>query len=231
MPDHSEFTKVKATVVMDGKNIALTPSDPPSREQIKSILGDKDRHSWHFMGSLYTPDEGLFIGVKFACGGEIYDKREGNIFSIDYKDAIKVYLDVNGSEDMEACDAVFNFGYFSYGMVVLDGSTADRVVLAPSAKCNVCDGPLVKCIELEWRVCDPCRKICEHKYKWEVVGRVNGYPAWLPFCTKCGRGDSNWEPNNGRIEYIIRMLNEPGGLYALAIRHEDGEGVLSRNRE
>lgn len=232
MRDLSEFTRITVAVAMDGANLVLAPSDDFSRDQIAIILdAGEDRRQWNFMGSRYRDShiKDLFIGARFACGGQSYRRTEGNSTFIDYRNAIKVYLDLEKAKDMRARYAVRDFGYFSGGVIVLDDSTADRVVLVPKSKCKVCGGPLVRFIELEWKVCNACHKVCEHEYE-EGIGQASGRIVWLPFCTKCGRGDPNWKPSDDPIEDIVNTVTKAGGLHALVFKHEKGTSVLSRKR-
>ncbi len=234
MQDRSEFTEIQVTVVRDGNNIVLTPDDKFGQERLGAILeAGEDRRLWNFMGSRYNDSftKEIFLGASFACGGESYERRERNVIWTDYRNSVKIYLNLTDNEDTRARYAVRDFGYLSGGMVVIEGSTADRVVLSPMIKCKVCGGPLVRFIELEWQVCDTCHGDCNHDYK-EGVGQSNGNIAWLPFCRKCGRGDPDWEPSEDPLDDLAKVVTEEGGIDMLLLKHDDRSvSVLSRGRE
>lgn len=213
---------VKVDVVMEDGIIVLTPLNSEGKEILQQILdAGPAKSEWHFQGTHYkTPGvKDRIVGVNYACGGEQYMRRDGNVRSFDYKDAIKVHFDLTDSSDDDALYAMRNFGYYSGGLVILTDSTADRLRLGSPKSCKVCSGQLVHSIELEWKVCDSCSETCDHEYE-EGVGQANGHLAYLPFCTKCGRGDPNWKASEKPMEDIARTITE-GGLDMVVLRHPD----------
>ncbi len=226
----SEFSTSKVVATMDGDNLVLKPSDDFSRLQAGDVLAaGENRRLWHFMGADYNDSrtKDLLVGAYYACGGKRVRVTKGNVEFSDYRGALKIYLDLSGTEDMQARYAVRDFGYLSGGMIVLDGSTADRVLLAPKSKCKVCGGPLASSVELEWSVCNTCYKVCQHIYK-EGVCQANGNLAWLPFCIKCGRGDPAWKPSDEPDEDLVKLLTKDGGLAGIILQSKEGTTVLSR---
>lgn len=226
--DRKPVQTVRINARMESGVIVVTPLDDESRNVLQAVLdASSECRNWSFCGSTYktphTKDE--LVGVNYACGGEhVVEHEEGWLSRrLTYHGEIELYFDLTAVADIEARNAMRNFGYFAR-MAVKDTATADRFELICGKPCKVCGGLLSTFSEVEWKVCNSCSAVCEHEYK-EGVGQANGYVVWLPFCKKCGRGDPDWEPNEDPFVDAANTVRE-GGLAALFLNHPDGTSTV-----
>lgn len=218
---------LKVDVVMDNGAVILIPLASEGEEVLQEILNaGPSKAEWHFQGTRYkTPGvKDRIVGVSYACGGEGYWRKDGNVTFKDYKDAIKIHFDLSEVKDEDALYAMRDFGYFTGGLMIQGDSSSKQMRLGSRASCKECEGQLLSHVELDWKICDSCSERCEHEYE-EGVGQANGHLAYLPFCTKCGRGDPNWQPSENPAEDILKTVSE-GGVDVLIVRHSDETATI-----
>lgn len=223
-----EYTAVNTRARLDGATIQLVPADADSRQKFHEIIDSgEDYVFWNYNGCKRTDRKSgrRLLGVYIDCGGTPYKRQVRNVLTTDYRDSIKIFIDIDGTADDEARFAMREFGYFTSGMIMLRNSTADCILLVPMKNCKVCEGGLEGSTALQWKVCDNCHHLCEHNYI-EGVGIASGNVAWMPFCDKCGRGNPTWTASEDPLEDMVAAVTNNGGLHVLALEHPDGSSTI-----
>lgn len=207
---------------MEDGNVILQPLDDGSRRLMQLVLDEAPGSLvWHYAGCDFTGPAAEPKRLYFACGGEGQWITDRNMTSMVYVGATDICVVLPPIEtDGDTAGRLRLLGFYS-GVAVLAGSTADRMMLGPRVECKCCAGPLIKAIELEWRVCDGCVNLCAHDYV-RGPGNYQGQLAQMEYCSLCGRVSPHWQPNADPFIDTLNTVTE-GSINILFVQDSTGE--------